>query len=421
MAIGFWRSWALVVGMMIGSGIFTLPAVLAPYGSYSFVAWGITALGALCLVFCLSYLAARTPVLIGPQSAGPQSAGPRSGGPQVYVFEAFGQIPAILVAWCYWISVLVAVAGIALSFAGYLTVFFPLINSSPLFNALVALAVVWCFTAISLRGTEQASIVQLVTSLLKIVPLIVIGVAGLAMGNVGSIPANNPTGEGLPVMIAGIMLLIMWSYIGIESATVPAEDTIEPQKTIPRALLAGTLTATAVYMLALAGVMALLPAQVLVNSTYPFSAAARLLFGSAGGWLVAVGALISIGGALNACVFLSGVVPHAGAKEGLFPRWLGKGRADGTGTRAILFSSALASVLILSNSSKGLLKSYEFMILISTFSVLIAYLGVALASLRLQFLDRQQGRDFYLIRFLISILATLFSVFALVGAWSLYQ
>ena len=102
MVIGFWRSWALVVGMMIGSGIFTLPAVLAPYGSFSFIGWGVTALGALCLVFSLSYMAARNP---------------QAGGPQAYVYEAFGQIPAIIVAWGYWISVLVAVAAIALSFA----------------------------------------------------------------------------------------------------------------------------------------------------------------------------------------------------------------------------------------------------------------------------------------------------------------
>ncbi len=406
MKIGFWRSWALVVGMMIGSGIFTLPAVLAPYGASSFLGWAITALGALCLVFSLSYMAARNP---------------QAGGPQAYVFEAFGRVPAMIVAWGYWISVLVAVAAIALSFAGYLGVFFPIIEGKPLVNALVALVVVWCFTAISLRGTEEASIVQLVTSLLKIMPLLVIGIAGLLVGDVTSIPLGNPKNESFPVMIAGILLLIMWSYIGIESATIPAEDTVDAKKTIPRALFAGTLTATAVYMLSLAGVMALVPVETLANSAYPFSDAARLLFGSAGAWVVAVGALISIGGALNACVFLTGVVPFAGAKEGLFPKVLGRGRNDGTGVNAILFSSTLASVLIMSNASKGLLKSFELMILISTFSVLIAYLGAALASLKLQLLDHKQGHAIKPFRFLVSLLATLFALFAIAGAWSLYQ
>lgn len=406
MTIGFWRSWALVVGMMIGSGIFTLPAVLAPYGSYSFLAWVITALGALCLVFSLSYMAARNP---------------QAGGPQAYVFDAFGRFPAAVVAWGYWVSVLVAVAAIALSFAGYLAVFIPVIEGKPLVNALVALSVVWMFTAVSLRGTEQASIVQLATSLLKILPLIAIGVAGLWMGDVTAIPASNPEGESVPVMVAGILLLIMWSYIGIESATIPADDTIEPQKTIPRALFAGTLTATLVYMLSLAGVMALVPIETLLHSTYPFSDAARMVFGDAGAWLIGVGALISIGGALNACVFLTGVVPAAGAREGLFPSFLGVCRQDGTGTNAILFSSTLASVLILTNASKGLLKSFEFMILISTFSVLIAYFGAALASLKLQLLDRENGDAIKPLRFLISVLAVVFSICALIGAWSLYR
>lgn len=406
MTIGFWRSWALVVGMMIGSGIFTLPAVLAPYGGYSFLGWGITAVGALCIVFSLSYMAARNP---------------QPGGPQAFVLEAFGKFPAMVVAWGYWISVLVAVAAIALSFAGYLAVFFPYIDGKPIVNSLVALAIVWLFTAISLRGTKESSIVQLVSSLLKIIPLILIGVVGLAVGDLTSIPASNPRNESFPVMLTGILILIMWSYIGIEAATIPAEDTYEPHKTIPRALFAGTLTVTAVYVLSLAGIMALVPIDELATSAYPFSDAAGILFGDIGAWVVGIGALISIGGALNACVFLTGVVPFAGAKDGLFPRFLGRARSDGTATNAILFSSALASVLILTNANKGLLKSFELMILVSTFSVLIAYLGASLASLKLQIIDRTDGTPIKVHRFLISLLATVFSTFAILGAWTLYQ
>ena len=105
-------------------------------------------------------------------------------------------------------------------------------------------------------------------------------------------------------MIAGIMLLIMWSYIGIEAATIPSDETKDPKKTIPLALFWGTVTATAVYVLALAGVMALIPLDQLASSTHPFADAANLVFGSWGASLVGIGALISIGGALNAlCVF----------------------------------------------------------------------------------------------------------------------
>ncbi|MEO0369674.1 MAG: amino acid permease [Pseudomonadota bacterium] len=200
-----------------------------------------------------------------------------------------------------------------------------------------------------------------------------------------------------------------------------ADDTVDAEKTIPRALFAGTLTATFVYMLSLAGVMALLPQDQLAASAHPFADAAKIMFGSAGGWFVGIGALIAIGGALNACVFLTGVVPQAGVKEGLFPAVLGQTSGSGAASNAILLSSGLASLLILTNASQGLLKSFELMILISTFSVLIAYLGAALASVKLQLQDRESGAHFRVTGFIVSLIAAAFSCFALWGAWALYQ
>ena len=117
-SIGIWRSWALVAGMMIGSGIFTLPALLAPYGSYSFIGWGVTGFGALCLALSYSYLSSRKPGL---------------GGPYFYVFEAFGVIPAAIVCWGYWISLVSSIAAISLSFAGYSQRFLPVLNDYPIF------------------------------------------------------------------------------------------------------------------------------------------------------------------------------------------------------------------------------------------------------------------------------------------------
>jgi APA family basic amino acid/polyamine antiporter len=109
-SIGVWRSWALVAGMMIGWGIFTLPALLAPNCSYSFIGWGVTGFGAICLALSYSYLSSRKPGL---------------GGPYLYVHEAFGPIPAAIACWGYWISLVTSIAAIALSFAGYSLTFQP--------------------------------------------------------------------------------------------------------------------------------------------------------------------------------------------------------------------------------------------------------------------------------------------------------
>lgn len=405
-SLGFWRSWALVVGTVIGSGVFTLPAILAPYGSFSFLGWVATGLGALSIAFSLCHLAARAP---------------KVGGPYAYVYEAFGHIPAIVVAWGYWISLWIGVAAIAISFSGYMGVFIPSVASIPSLSAAVAIAVVWIFTYINIRGVEEASIVQLITTILKMIPLFVVGAIGLGMGDITSVPALNPNGEPMIIMISSMCLLIMWSYIGIEAATIPSDDVVEPQKTIPRALIAGTLTATFIYMLAMAGVMALIPPTDLMTSTSPFADAAMMIFGDVGAIIIGVGALIAIGGALNSMILLSGVVPMAGARDKMFPGVFSKTNESGTPVKALIYSSILASIVILVNSSKGLLKAFEIMILLSTFTVLIAYLGSAFASLKIQITDIKKGVTLKPIVFFISTLAAIFSVIAIIGAYVLYQ
>ncbi|MCC3862027.1 APC family permease [Pseudemcibacter aquimaris] len=405
-SLGFWRSWALVVGTVIGSGVFTLPAILAPYGSFSFLGWVATGIGALSIAFSLCHLAARAP---------------KVGGPYAYVFEAFGHIPAVVVAWGYWISLWIGVAAIAISFSGYMGVFIPSVASQPGLSAAVAITVVWIFTYINIRGVEEASIVQLITTVLKMIPLFVIGAIGLGMGDITSVPALNPNGEPMIIMISSMCLLIMWSYIGIEAATIPSDDVENPKKTIPRALIAGTLTATFIYMLAMAGVMAMIPPIDLMTSTSPFADAAMMIFGDVGALIIGVGALIAIGGALNSMILLSGVVPMAGAKDKMFPKIFAKQNKSGTPVSALIYSSILASIVILVNSNKGLLKAFEFMILLSTFTVLIAYLGSAFASIKLQITDIKKGVSLKPALFFVSTLAAIFSVIAIIGAYVLYQ
>jgi len=404
--LGFWRSWALVVGTIIGSGVFTLPAILAPYGSFSFIGWIATGIGALSIAYSLCHLAGRDPKL---------------GGPYAYVYEAFGRYAALIVAWGYWISLWVGVAAIAISFSGYMAVFFPIIGNDTIIGAMVALGAVWVFTFVNIRGVEEASVVQLVTVILKMIPLIVIGGFGLILGDVGSVPALNPKNEPFPVMIASISLLIMWSYIGIEAATIPSDDVENPKKTIPRALIMGTLTATAIYMIAMAGVMALIPPVGLQTSTSPFADAAILIFGDVGGIIVGIGALIAIGGALNSMILLTGIIPLAGARDRMFPLFLNRQNSKGTPVTAIVFSSILASIVILLNSNKSLLKAFEIMILISTFTVLLAYLGSAMASFKLQIFDMKHGIKINYFTLFVSIIAFVFSVIAIIGAWMLYN
>ncbi len=404
-SIGVWRCWALVVGTIIGSGVFTLPAILAPYGSNSFLGWAVAACGTLSIAFAFSHLAGRNP---------------RLGGPQAYVEEAFGRYPSMFVAWGYWISLWVSIAAIATAFSGYSALFFPAIAGNTFLSAFIAIMVVWFFTYVNLRGIEEASIVQLVTAILKLIPLMVIGGAGLLLGDFSNIPAENPNDESLPVMISGITILVMFSFIGIEAATVPSESVENPKVTIPKALILGTLTAAVIYMVATAGVMALIEPAALKNSTSPFADAAQMIFGDAGSVFIGFGALIAIGGALNSNILLTGTVPMAGAVDKVFPAFFKKRNKDGTPVTALVVSSSLTTLVILINSSKGLLKAFEIMILIATFCILLAYLGATLASLKLQLRNKKRGGKFNRITFINSSLAVAFSIFAIIGAWVIY-
>jgi APA family basic amino acid/polyamine antiporter len=404
--IGIWRSWALVAGMMVGSGILTMPALLAGYGSYSFLGWTVTGFGAICLALTYSYLSSRKPGL---------------GGPYFYVQEAFGSKLAAIVAWGYWISLVASVAALALSFTGYSKAYLSFLDDNSLYSALFAMGIIMLFTVINIRGVREASTVQLITTVVKILPLIFVGVAGIMFGDVQEIPAIKPDNNTLFQMVAGLCLLIMFAFIGVESATLPSEDTIVPKKTIPRASILGTLTAIIVYMVAMFGLMSTISLAELQQSTSPFADAAQILIGNSGAIIITIGALFAISGTLNVCIMITGTIMLAGARDGMFPKYFSQQNAQGTPVRALLFSSTLGIILLLFNNSKSLISSYEYLLIIATFAVLVVYLGTGLASIKLQWKDHNSGQKISAFHLTIALLATLFALLAIIGAWVVYQ
>jgi APA family basic amino acid/polyamine antiporter len=158
---------------MIGNGIFLLPTVLAPYGSLSLLGWIFAGGGTLFIALVLGSLARRIPKL---------------GGPYAYTRTAFGDLPGFVVAWGYWISVCSATAAGAVAFVGYLGVFVPQVTTEPITGAIAALAIIWLITGINVAGVKSAGIVQLVTTLLKLLPLFLIAGSGLLLGDVTDIP-----------------------------------------------------------------------------------------------------------------------------------------------------------------------------------------------------------------------------------------
>lgn len=368
-SLGFWRCWSLVVGGTIGSAVFMMPAVMAPYGGVGLLSLVAATLGALAVALVLASLARRVTT---------------TGGVYVYTRVGFGDFAGFLVAWGYWISLWVSSATIAVAFAAYLGALVPAVGASAALAALGGLALIWGSVAVNSTGVRESGIASLATTLLKIAPLLVVGCVGLWLADFRAALAP-PSETGSPLGIFGsVFALTFWNFVGIESATVPAEDTIDPDRTIPRALLVGTLTVGAVYLLVAFAALTTSPGDALAHSPAPLTDVGTHLLGSAGGLLVTLGALVSTAGCLNTTVLAAGQAAMAAARDGLFPRLFSRLSGRQTPTISYALVGLLASVLLALNFSKGFVGAYTFLGLLATLTSVVPYAFAAAAGLILE-------------------------------------
>ena len=397
--IGFWRGWSIAVGCAIGSGIFMMPTLLAPYGMLGLGGWLIAGGGSILVALTMAKLVKRIP---------------RTGGPYVYVNEGLGSFPGFIIAWTYWVACISAIAGISIAFVGYLGVCAPTISSSPIHALLASLILIWIIIILNIRSLENSSKFQLVSTLLKLLPLIFIIFLGAANFNIDNLPEFNPTDLHPFSLLASVTTLVMWSFIGIETATVPADNVINPQETIPRVLIASVLTILILYILVSVAIAAIVPANELIDSSAPFALAATKILGVTGGTIISIGALISTLGSLNANTLTAGNLSLAAARDGLLPRRFILLTSKGTPVFTYLLTGVFVSILLVLNYTKGIVNAFVFMAMLSTLSTLIAYAFCAIAEFKFAQVEKKnQTRNNAL---LLSCGTFLYAFFAIWGA-----
>jgi len=357
---------SLVVGNVIGSGVFLLPASLGSYGGICIVGWLFTSAGGVLLAVVFSRLSRMMPA---------------AGGPYAYTREGFGRFAGYLIAWGYWIGLWTGNAAIATALVSYLGVFWPALARTPALGATVCIAMIWLLAAVNIAGVRKAGILSLVTTILKVIPLLAIGIFGLAYLEPGHFTPFNRSGLSIPAAVSASAALTLWAFLGLESATVPANDVRDPRKTIPRATILGTAVSAVIYILATVSVMGIVPPEKLVSSNAPFSDAARAMWGGWAGYLIAGGAVISCFGALNGWTLLVSQVPLASARDGLFPSIFARVSRRGTPVAGIVISDVLISVLVILNFTKGLVGMFTFIILLATLTTLFPYVFCSVAEL----------------------------------------
>jgi basic amino acid/polyamine antiporter, APA family len=354
---------------MVGSGVFIIPAQLAPYGWTGLAAWGAAIPGALLIAYILSELAAARPAATGAVAI---------------VGEGLGPLPGLIIGWSYWVAVWAVNAIIALTAIRYLAQFVPELTATPLATALGATALIWALTALNLGGARGAGRFQVATTLLKLLPLIAVVVIliGLAVRAPGQFSVN-PHSPFSANTLSTALTLTFFPLVGFECASLAAERVRDPARNILRATLYGTAFTGLFYVAISNGIVFALPEKTIAAADAPVALFVEFFWGHWAALAIAAFAAVATIGCLNGWVLLQGELPLGMARAGLLPKWFARTNDRDVSARSVLLASALASLLILSGAIPGMENVLNFMLRLTTASTVWLYVGACVAALRL--------------------------------------
>ena len=392
---------AIVMGSIIGVGIFNLPTSLAGYGPISLVSMGLTTIGALALALLFASLSRRLPA---------------DGGPYAYARVAFGNRVGFANAWSYWITAWAGNAAIAVGWVLYVEEF---VNTghNRLGSVLLVLIGLWIPAAINLSGVRNMGSVQVWTTILKFAALAFMSTVGLFFISRANYTPWNVSGESAIAAIGGGMAIALFSYLGVETAAVAAGKVRNPDRNVPKATVLGTLASAVVYLLSLVAIFGILPSSTLAASTAPFSDAANFMFGGTwAGKVMAIVVIISGFGALNGWTMICAEMPLAAANDGLLPVQFKRMSRVGVPVFGVVASTVLASVAMIINyiGSNGP-TVFTTLVLMTGITAAIPYAFSALAQLKWRWIDHQQLHTPRFVRDMA--VATISLVFSILFIW----
>jgi len=370
-SIGIVAVTAIVMGNMIGAGIFTIPNAIGQYGWYGIIAFALTAAGALLLGLVFANLARRMP---------------KTGGPYAYTRAVFGDFPGFWIGWGYWIGLWTGQVAIAVTFASYLGIFIPPLRESLVYSGAAALAALVFVTAVNVRGVRTAGAFAVVTTVIRALPLLAIATVGWWWFHPGNYATALPSGNTAFMAITAAATITLFSFLGLESGTVPAGDVREPRKTIPRATMIGIVAVAFLYIASTVVVMGVVRADALASGTTAFADAGREMWGRVGYYAVAFAGVVSTLGALSGFTLLNGQVPYAAAVDHLFPKQFARVNRHGAPAWGMVVSSALVGIcmivgyaLLITAGKNSAASLSTASIIVSTLSTVLPYAFCAMA------------------------------------------
>ena len=363
---GIWTASSLVVGLMIGVGIYGLPAQLAPFGWTSLVGWAVAALGTLACVLALNGL-----VL----------ARPGESNLMAMCGAVLGEGVGVAIAWSYWVSLWCGNAVMATVIAQYGASMIPGFHPSPLVTGVIGTVVLMLNSAVNLLGAREAGRMQVLLTGLKLIPL----AAVLAMlAQLALSPGQAFAGLPLaPLKLEGVgpaVTLAFFSLLGFECAGMAAERVADPARNVVRATLLGMAATTLIYVVVCTGLVMALPRGVLESASAPFALLAGQVWGHWAAVSVAVFAAISGLGAMNAQTLLLGELPLGLARAGQLPDWIAQVNRFGVAAVPLVLGNGLAAALLLGSATELGAALLAFLLKLTTVVSIFLYLGTCAAT-----------------------------------------
>lgn len=360
--LNFWAVFSLVTSSQIGTGIFVSLVTLAPFGFWSVAGWAIAGIGAVALALVFAQLCSWMP---------------RTGGPHVYIHHAFGPTLAFFAGWTYWVISWVSTTTVVMAAVSYLT---PYVGHAVPVQLALGITLLIAITWLNCRGVSTAGKAEFVLTILKIVPLVFVPLIALQFFNpdhffLDSTKATLPLKE----LLNRAVLIAFYGFIGLESATTPADSVENPSNTIPRAVVLGTVCVAGVYILNSIGIMGALPGEELTHSHAPYADVVQRIAG--GNWHLLISLIASIIciGTLNAWMLTSGQISLGLTQDGFLPAFFGKTNRFGAPFISLIISCAGIIPLLIMTATSSLASSINFIIDVSGTTFLFVYALCCLA------------------------------------------
>jgi len=339
--LGLFAAITIVVGNMIGSGVFGLPSALASVATPPVIllTWTLVGIGA--MIIALSY-------------ANLSKAFPEAGGPVLYTHKAMGAFAGYAVCLVWWIAAVVGNAAIVDLIHNQLTCFLPQLNN-PQAKLAIAMGFLWMFTYTNIRGVKLSGVISIITTVFKTAVLVAIVCIALPYFTTDVLVVSDEYSRQIANessifgMFTVAMALIFWAYIGLESSTLAGGEIKNPQRNITYSTIFGLMFVCIIYVIVSFSLMTILPPEQLAASSSPFADAINIATGTAfGGSIINAAILISVVGTLSGWILASGRSVYAAGKDKFFlPIFAKIHRRYHTPHIALIASSAITSVFVL--------------------------------------------------------------------------